>query len=349
MSAGAGGTLAEAIEACDYLRRSPWRYGGERGHKEWLHFCIATEGLELLINLSVVDDLREMAPAGSELARLSVLVHEDTWSGSVRLHPGSEVRVRGGAIDVAIGSTRVTFERGAYVLHIQAPEARVTADLRLDPVTFPSLVNNVRGLDGRAINWAVVPRSRATGTVHVGERTYTLRDAPAYHDHNWGSFGWGNNFAWEWGYGLPSGAENPWTVVFARLNSRGNTAALMQLFFVWRDDRLLRTFRDHEITVRREGLLRPVRLLRLPSSMALVAPSIATDVPRRLVVRAASRGDALEAVFDTQDVAQVIIPNDADDGVTVINEVAGTLTVQGTALGARVALQHRAVFEFLSA
>jgi hypothetical protein len=341
--------LIRAIDACDYFRRSPWRTGGPRGHKEWMHFCVSGGDLDLLINLSVVDDLRASAAPGSELCRVSVLAHERSWTGAVELYPSEEVKVHGGRVAARFGANHVAFEDGEYSLRVRLRGAPIAADLRLDPVTFPTQVNNVRGLDGRPINWAVLPRSRATGAVRVGDRVYELTGAPTYHDHNWGSFGWGNNFAWEWGYGLPAAPESPWSLVFARLNSRGNTAALMQLFFVWHEERLVRVFRDHDVAVRREGLLRPDRMLKLPPAMGLVAPGLATDIPARLVVRAGSRGDALEAVFTPRDVAQVIIPNDADVGVTIINEVSGTLTVEGSVCGEPVLLENPAVFEFLSA
>jgi hypothetical protein len=341
--------IPAAIDASDYFRRSPWRAGGPRGHKEWMHFCISFAGLELLVNLSVADDHRPSAAPGSELARVSVLAHERSWTGAIDLYPSEDVQVHGGRVAARFGENRVAFEDGVYSLRVRLEKARIAADLRLEPVTLPAIVNNVRGLEGRPINWAVVPRSRARGAVRVGDRVYEIQGAPAYHDHNWGSFGWGNNFAWEWGYGLAADPTSPWSMVFARLNSRGNTAALMALFFVWRDDRLVRTFRDHDIQVRREGLLRPGRVLKLPPAMALVAPGLATDVPARLVLRAGSRGDALEAVFTSEDVAQVIIPNDADLGVTIINEVSGTLTVEGSVFGEPVLLENRAVFEFLSA
>lgn len=344
--------LVSAIEASDYFRRSPAQFDdAERGHKEWLHFCISAEDVDVLVNASVVDDLRPTMKRGSEQARLSVLAHQHQsgWSGAIELYAGEDVHVRGGAVEIRLGASRIAFEEGAYRLQVRMPRADISADLRLEPVTFPSLVNNVRGLDGRPINWAVVPRSRATGALRVRGRTYELQNALAYHDHNWGRFGWGNNFAWEWGYGLPREASNPFTMVFARLNDRPNTSALMQLFFLWKDERLFCTYRDHDIEVFREGLLRPSRLVKLPPTMGLVSPWRATDVPERLRFRVRSRQDELMGVFTAGDVAQVIIPNDDDFGVTIINEVSGTLSVSGKALGERVEIENRAVFEFLSA
>lgn len=342
-------TIREAVRACDYFRRSPWRIGGPRGHKEWLHFCISGETLDLLINVSISDDLRPSLHEPHELCRMSVLAHEGAWTGAIQLYPHQDVRVTGGDIDASIGPNRIWFDGEAIRLRVRMKEHGVEADLRLEPITLPYLVSNIKGLDGRPINWAVVPRSRASGAVRIRDKVHEIGGALAYHDHNWGSFGWGNNFAWEWGYGLPANEQVPWTIVFARLNSRGNTAALMQLLYLWRDDRMLRTFRDHEIEVKREGLLRPDRMLKLPPAMGLVAPGLATDIPQTLWMRAASRGDVIEALFTAQDVAQVIIPNDDDLGVTIINEVSGRLTLGGSAFGEPVQLDNRAVFEFLSA
>lgn len=341
-------TILGAIRASNYLRRSPWLIGGPRGHKEWLHFCVAAGPIDLLINGSVVDDLRPGLSTPHELGRLSILVHDDAgWRGGVELHGPEATRVIGGELDVSFGPSRIWLAGDAIRIRLRHRRPAVEADLCLEPQTLPYLVTNVRGMQGRPLNWALIPRSRATGAIRVGDQVHECQGSLAYHDHNWGSFGWGYNFAWEWGYGLPADPANPWSTVFTRLSSRGNTAALMQLLLVWRGDRLLRTFRDHDLEVRREGFLRPDHVVKLPPAMGLVSPGVATDVPRRLILRAASRGDRITAVFTTAEVAQLIIPNDDDLGVTIINEVSGRLTVEGTALGEPFQIENRAVFEFL--
>ena len=335
--------IVQAIRRSDALRGPPL-FGGAAGHKEWYHFCVSAGGVELLVNLSLVVDAQQR-----QHARLSLLAFDGQWSGGVERCPPESVSARPGQIGVRMGGSAMDFSRGCYRLSVHPRDMGTTAELVLEPAVMPAQVNNVRGLDGAPINWAAVPRLRASGWIRTGGVTHHLDGAPAYHDHNWGHFGWGRNFAWEWGYVLPEDLDNPWTAVFARLNSRGHTHALMQLLFLWRGTEMVRAFRARDITVRREGLLRPASLLKVPPPMALLAPGTATDIPARLRVDAVGAGDVAALGFDCGPVAQVIIPNDADDGVTIINEVAGRARLEATVRGEQVQISGPAIFEFLSA
>jgi hypothetical protein len=71
------------------------------------------------------------------------------------------------------------------------------------------------------------------------------------------------------------------------------------------------------------------------------------DVPAELALTAEGDGDRVEALFRAEDLAQVIIPNDHDPGVTIIHEVNGTLGLRGVVRGEDVSLEGRAIFEFL--
>jgi hypothetical protein len=82
--------------------------------------------------------------------------------------------------------------------------------------------------------------------------------------------------------------------------------------------------------------------------MSLVAPESTTDIPRYLDISATARGDSLLCHFEAQDVAQIVIPNDTDLGVTILNEVTGKLALEGKVKGELVTMQGGAIFEFLT-
>ena len=341
--------IERAISHGDWLRRSPARFGGAGAHKEWLHFCVYGAGVDVLANFSLVDDVRLGHGRPGELARTTLLVRETRWMGEIARHAGRDVEIEGGGIALRIGPSSVHFADGRY--HLRAAFARrpVAIDLELEPVTMPSIVNNVQVGDGPSLNWLVVPRLVARGRVTIGDRVHEIDGALAYHDHNWGRFGWGRDFAWEWGYGLPDDPRVPWSLVFVRLSNRAHTRSMMQGAFLWRGPREHRVFRDRDLEVRHVSLLRAERVCKIPPVMALIHPELATAVPRQLVFSAASEGDSLTAEFTSRDVAQVIIPNDRDVGVTIINEVSGDLAVEGVVRGEAVSIHGRAIFEFLGA
>lgn len=341
--------LTRTIEQSDWLRRSPVRFGGRGAHKEWLHFCVYAGDVDVLVNLSVLDDLRPGAHA-AELARTTLLVRtESGWTGEVQSHPATEVELASGRIAARLGANHVRFEDGVYTLSARGCDTSLAVDVSLRPVTMPSIINNVQVGDGPPINWLVVPRLVADGEITVAGRRHVVRGALAYHDHNWGHFGWGRDFAWEWGYGLPADPANPWSLVFVRLSDRAHTRAMMQGAFLWKGLREQRVFRDGALTVRHHDLLRPTRLCKVPAVMSLIHPQLATDIPRELEFSGAIDGDTIDGRFRGEDVAQVLVPNDRDFGVTVINEVSGHLTVQAQIRGETVSIDGRAIFEFLGA
>jgi hypothetical protein len=124
---------------------------------------------------------------------------------------------------------------------------------------------------------------------------------------------------------------------------------MMQGVFLWNGHREQRVFRDRDLSIEHDGLLRATRLCKVPGPMALIHPDVATDIPRRLTFAGDADGDVIEGRFSCEDVAQVIIPNDHDLGVTVINEVSGRLVVQGRIGDENVRIDGRAIFEFLGA
>src|SRR4029078_10303778 len=125
----------------------------------------------------------------------------------------------------------------------------------------------------------VLPRLVACGEIRVRGKSFQLDRAAAYHDHNWGHFSWGRDFAWEWGYALPEDLRAPWTVVYVRLSDRGRVRTYKQAVFLWRRTSVARVFRDTEVDVTLAGLLRPASVFKLPRIMNVLSPGTAVDVP----------------------------------------------------------------------
>jgi hypothetical protein len=337
--------LASAVNKTDWLRRPPSRIGeAPRPFKEWLHFCIYGGDLDLLINLSEVDDPRRDRSRPS-IVRQTLLARTDRWLGGIEEIQAP--RLVAGDIEADFDGGRLRFEDGRYRLRARGRRTPIDVDLELEPLAHPAPIHNVTVGDGPPIHWVVIPRLRASGWARVGDREFHLDGVPAYHDHNWGDFGWGRDFAWEWGFGLPPEPENPWSLVFARLSNRALTRTRMQTLFIWRDRHAVAAFRDDQIEIRHRGLLRPSRVCRVPPVMALVARGGATDIPAEVTIRARASNAELNATFVPGDVAQVIIPNDDDLGTTIINEVAGELQADIRVGEDRGRIACRTIFEFL--
>ncbi len=340
--------MAAAILERDYLRGSTSTIDGRRGHKEWHHFCVQAPSLDLLANFSLSDDARPNAPAGAELARLSVLARARSWDGDVETFERRRVQVRSGRIAVAFGENSLAFRDGAYRLRFALGDRPIAADLTLRPLVLPTLAPNIPLPAGPPLHWVIVPRLVASGVVAIDGTEHRLRAALAYHDHNWGHFLWGHKFSWIWGFIHPIDPTVPWTIAFVRLMNRARTAALAQGLFVWRDAAASRIFRDAAVDV---GIgsdwLRPAAVFKIPRVMALASPELVTDVPRTVEMRAAAGGDHLRFSCRGDELAQVVIPSETDLGVTIINEVTARFAVDGRLHGEPVAFEGRGFCEFL--
>jgi hypothetical protein len=352
IGARAEGPLVERLLArSDFWRRSPASAGGPPGHKEWSYFCALGGEVDVIVNLSLTDrsPLAAGAPGRFEEARVTLLArtHDGRWHGDVDACDPGAVQVRAGSIDAQFGRCLLSFAGGAYHLDAQvgSQSRPVSVGLVLRQIARPAMARSVPLGPNAPMHWLVVPRLEATGEVRVGEDRYALRSAPAYHDHNWGSFPWGGDFAWEWAVAL-GGQTTPWSLVCYRITDRGRHRCISQGVLLWRDDRHCRTFRDSDLHVRGTGLLRVGRSLRVPRVMSLAIPGTAADIPHRLDVRASSGNDALEIELNLEDCAQIGLANDCDDGMTLISECRGRVKVSGCVRGEPVRFDGPSVVEF---
>jgi hypothetical protein len=337
--------MLTSLIAATNLPRLPWVGPVSRPYepaKEWYHFCVVSPNLELIVNFNLG---RAPPPAqqGVPVARLIVLARHDRWEGGVETVPDGQSTISSGRIHLMFGESHLRFEAGVFHLSVRMKEQPIAAELQLEPLAMPLRSSEARLGDG-TLNWVVVPALRAKGAVRLGDRVYRLDGAPAYHDHNWGAWRWGSDFAWQWGFGLPS-RENVWSVVYSRMTDRTRTQDFDRKLCLWREGRLARLFSERDVEIRLEGFLRLASIRKFPSVMALAAPGDSTDVPRTLHVTARSNGDHLSLRFHAEDVAQIVIPNEIDLGVTAISEVCGRLELKGYVQGESISSEGTGVFE----
>ncbi len=340
--------MTHAIESIDFVRRSPFSVGGAGAHKEWQHFVVFGRDLDLLVNFSLSDDVRPMAPRGSEIPRVVVLSRNGNWDGDVESFDPARCHIAGGTIDLRFGTNRLRFVDGAYHIEVKLDERPIEASLRLEPTTQPAAVPALSMLDGPPLRWAVVPRLQVYGSARIGDRTYDLDGALAYHDHNWGHFLWGHDVSWDWGFVLPEDPAEPWSATFVRLTNRARSIALAHTVLVWKHERLLGMFRETEVQVELDPRpLRPHRIFRVPRAMALAACEQACDVPAGIRFEGRNGGGMVECNARCEQVSQVLIPRETRLGVTIFNEVFANTEVRGRLHGESFAFRGRSILEFI--
>ncbi|PTL79662.1 hypothetical protein [Vitiosangium sp. GDMCC 1.1324] len=340
--------LATMLAGFDYFRRSPSRLGGRGDHKEWQHFIVHAGDVHLLVNFSLLDESRPGMTQPAEVARLIVLAHGEGWDGDVERFEAEEVAVEAGRLHARFGRNTLRFEDGVWRLSVALRERPLAAELEFVPITLPVLSAQHLLAPRRPISWLFLPRLEARGTITLGGSTIRVEGAPAYHDHNWGHFHWGDDFSWEWGSLLPRGESNPWSAVLVRMADRGRTAARYQALFLWYGSEPLRVFRDEELRFSTPCCFQPERSFNLPRPLALLAPGSAADLPRRVEVSARGRGDALQLTFVPANAARLLLPaEDSLERLVIIHEVLGQGELRGRVCGEPVDMDGSGVFEFV--
>lgn len=348
---------ATKVRETDYFRCSsvaPAAAPRTPGYKEWHHFIVYAPGLRLLVNFNLTEPryAEGVLPAGPTplTGRLIVIAERSGWHGDLERFSPAEVTVVPGGLSARFGQNAMWFEDGAYHLQVQLQHQAVSCCLKLKPVTEPVLSNHIQLAPERELSWLILPRLEVDGRVTLGGRDVQLRRALGYHDHNWGRFSWGDDFAWEWGSLVPSRADSPWTAVYVRMANRGRSSVGTQGLFIWDRARHCRFFRDRDLQVTLEGRKSMPVVHKIPRLMGLLAPGTCTDVPQRIVAFAQSGADQVLMTFNTRNVSQVVIPNETTtDSVTLLNEATGSADLAGTIGGRAVEMEGSGVFEFIRA
>ena len=141
-----------------------------------------------------------------------------------RLHPGD---LAFDSADQRVGPARVRNIGGRY--HITVSDPRVRADLWVTPEAGYYLPPGETVADG-AISGYVVPvlHGWMSGVLRTSQIALRLDHAPAYHDHNWGTW---RGVTWEWGEGGGKGG----TILYGGLHvsPTRSAAGRSAVLFVW--------------------------------------------------------------------------------------------------------------------
>ena len=132
-----------------------------------------------------------------------------------------------------VGPARVWNDAGRYRITVSAPE--VHADLRLapDPRSYlpPAEVAGGGGVSGYVVP---VVHGWMDGQIRTAHTALQLAHVPAYHDHNWGTWG---GVTWEWGEAAGAGGA----ALYGGLHVAGMDAAASigrpPVLFVWEAER----------------------------------------------------------------------------------------------------------------
>jgi hypothetical protein len=339
---------ASILPRNDFLRTPVLGTARPDGFKEWHHHLIHGPGWQLLINFSVASEtLGGRSPR--LVPRVIVIAHDRHWTGVVERFHETDLDISADVCTVAIGANRMMVTRDGYHVLIDLPDRDIAGVLRLVPIGPPSItrVNNQPVGHGR-INWLFMPRLRADGWFRFGDRLYDAERCPAYHDHNWGHFHWGDDFGWAWGSILPTSQDDPWSLVITRKTDRRRLGCLSQAVYLFHHDELAAMFRDAAVTMSSVGLLGRRPDCTLPPATRLVIGGESSDVPASIEITASSSAGSVQAVFRPESHARLAQPSELVlDRAVVLSEISGAARISGSVQGRPFDGAGAGVFELL--
>ncbi|MDX1468260.1 MAG: hypothetical protein R3258_02865 [Acidimicrobiia bacterium] len=335
--------MTDVLDRADFFRSG---LAGRRGNavKEWHHFVVHSPDIRLLVNFSLSHG---EAPTGRQLGRVIVLVHHRDWDGWIEEVSVEDLEVSSRGVSGRFGASRLQFDDGGYLVELNLPARGLNGRLRFVPVSKPFLKNN-QPLGGGRMSWLFVPRLAVDGWVKTPSARFWMREAAAYHDHNWGPFRWGDDFGWQWGSALPHHTDEPWSLVFMRMTDRSHSVAQSQCLYVWHGGEPAAMFRDNAVTVTSEGSLGTAPVLTMPGIMSLLTPGTSSDVPKRIRLDARRGQDRVAVTIEPVEYARIAVPAEVGpQKVVALHEVSAAVSAHGVIGGEQMELKGSGVFEFL--
>lgn len=327
----------------DFLRPPTPFDATQSAYKDWLHlnFFDSGQGIAGLVNGSIHGSPTD--PTSRVIG--AALVHTPSgWAGNVAVRGIADAVI--GLASVAVDEVAIGIRHadGLVEVSVQQPDSGLVLEGVATPASAPLRIEHRLPFGSGWISWSVVPSLLFSGTARVAERTLDLVEAPAYHDHNWGRWHWGDDVGWEWTV-LPGGQDGP-TLVFARTTDRTHSTygeALLTLDY--RDRRLF--FTGESIDVEFEGWFAG-RLRRVPGALAaLHSDRVRPRLPERILLRARDGFDEVEVDFRTTGGAQLIAGDPVAPGYGFLHELMGSYALEGRVDGRSFSSKGTGVFEYV--
>jgi hypothetical protein len=324
---------------------------GREAFKEWFHFTLldAAQGIDVIANLSLAGDVTRAGAARADIIALAHLAGRG-WSGAIDTYEATAADIDHDRLAIRLAHNRVHYADGVYRLSLRLQDEVFDLELQMQPRTEPLLVWNDTPLGSGKLNWLILPQLDASGRLSLVDGTRLFDRVPAYHDHNWGYWKWGDDFGWEWGFVIdaPATAGAPQiAVVFDRTTDRIGGEVLEQTLGVWRNGSIAKLFTRQMLRARRIGRFEG-RIPRLPGAASLIQPGQVLEIPSVYRISARDAADWLDIDYRIDAGLQVSVPTDFGFGLVGLNETLGNCQVRGEVGGRSYDFTARACFEFMS-
>jgi len=295
-------TPRERLSVMDHFHETPADAEDRSTWAEWHYFNVRTPDAERWAFLTFA--LGGDVPAGEWGGQVLLTWHESgrpprTFEAII---PREDIRYDLHSPDLTLGGSTVRVdEAGRYLVRATARERLATArdagaalrprlgaataqvELVVTPEPRAYFPNAAIGGDGLLSGYAVpVLRGTVSGRICLDTQCTAFAEAPAYHDHNWGTW---RAVAWEWG--VVQAAD--FGLLFGRVERTDSIQATAPLFVYLTD------------SLGFVGLFRP-RLISYDDSRVALVNGVRVAVPARATFQDVRGADTLVVTLETEDV-----------------------------------------------
>lgn len=317
-------------------------------YKDWLHLNFVDPASETvgLVNVSL-----HGSPWDDRARSMGTLLlnsPERGWVSHVEIMAYSEANIGPSGIGLRDVALAIDARNGAIHVSTVGTSNPFHSRIVAEPASRSLAVEQEMPLGSGWISWYLVPRMRVSGAWSIANQATMLKDIPAYHDHNWGRWHWGDDFGWEWGCFLadPQRPTAP-SLVFARTTDRSHHRRSSP-FLLADLGTTRRQFPADSIKVNLAGEFSGA-LHRVPGAMAALHQEMAEPtLPESVDLIAMQGADRVHIWFVARAAAQFITADPVVRGYGFIHEVVGKYSCVGSLAGSNFESQGYAVFEYVT-
>jgi hypothetical protein len=295
-------------------------------YKDWLHLNILHHetGSVGLINVSLHGS--PLDPGSRAVGAALVHVPGVGWIGNVEIRALTEASIGRASIGLERVALSVHHSSRTLAASVRDEENSLAIRLTGRSVAAPVVVEEPLPLGSGWISWYAMPRLTLEGEWVIDGARTDLRNASAYHDHNWGRWHWGDDLGWEWGCFL---APSPGAAfVLSRTTDRAHRHLGVPSLVV-RAEQGRRTFSGAAVELEYDGVLEAT-MRRLPGAIAALHQDRArVRLPKSLRISADDGIDHVVLEFTAHAAAQLALADPLVRGYAFIHEMAGEFTYSG--------------------
>lgn len=318
-------------------------------YNEWHYFNVIDEqqNLSFVTTLKLNGDIYNKSNFVSDpfISSANVLIDYHTSDGRNSTIEGiTKVKYSTKKPDLKMNSNTVKLTKDGYYVHVESSDGQTVFNALFKPYTELVPLFSVLYDPNRVINWLPASsKMKVTGTLTINkgneelEKTYVLKNAKGYHDHNWGYWAWSDDIGWNWGQASESmtGSDSEiYTFSFGDITNNSHTESKGAVLHLWENKTMIADFKDDEIEIQHHTY---IAIDELPNN----------SFPMVTVLNATSDGDTLNIMFVTDYVTPIPLLIGVNEYL-VIWEMTGTYYVNGSIDGKSICYKTKGFLEYVA-